>query len=192
MATVIGNMLMALMMVLGGSAGVVALDDARHSDAPTIEERLNKKSEKLEMKLELVEACRSWENCSVDSTSLDEYDTHISERLQVIDACLADYDNCTLDDLRKDRNSTHENMTFAQKVENKTAHVADWQMMVEACRNIADCDVDEENLDHFAEKLDKKSERLEKCSADLEECEEKSKHKKHKRAKKMRKHMHRR
>jgi len=186
MATGIGNLIMALILALGGTAGVVAIDDAMPDDKPSIEERLNKQSERLDIKLELIDACRAWENCTVDNMTLDEYETHVSEKLARINSCLADYENCTLDDLKKEHDADKANMTFEEKLENRTSRIADGLQMVEACRNVDDCDIDEETLDRIEEKLEKKADRLERCSQDLDKCEEKHKERKHKRMKKVR------
>jgi hypothetical protein len=186
MATGIGNLIMALILALGGSAGVVAIDDAMPEDKPSIEERLTAKSEKLDVKLELIDACREWDNCTVDNATLDEYGLHVSEKLARINSCLADYENCTLDDLKKEHDVDKANMTFEEKVENRTSRIADGLQMVEACRNVDDCYVDAETLDHIEEKLEKQSDRLERCSQDLDKCEEKHKERKHKGMKKMR------
>ena len=187
MATGIGNLLMSLILVLGGSVGVVAIDDAMPEDTPSIEERLNKKSERLDVKLELIDACRNWDNCTVPAESLDSYEEHISAKIAMINACLTDYQNCTLDDLRKEHDAERENMTFEQKLENRSARVADGLQMVDACRNVTDCDVDDEVLDKIEEKLEKRADRLERCSENLETCEEKHHKKMHKRMKKAQK-----
>ena len=186
MATGIGNLIMALILALGGSAGVVAIDDAMPEDKPSIEERLTAQSERLDVKLDLIDACRDWDNCTVDNATLDDYETHVSEKLVQINSCLADYDNCTLDDLKKEHDADKANMTFEEKLENRTSRIADGLQMVDACRNVDDCDIDEETLDRIEEKLEKKSDKLERCSQDLDKCEEKHKERKHKRMKKVR------
>ena len=190
MATGIGNLIMALILALGGSAGVVAIDDAMPEDKPSIEERLNAQSERLDVKLDLIDACRNWNNCTVDNATLDGYEIHVSEKLVQINSCLADYDNCTLDDLKRVHDADKANMTFEEKLENKTSRIADGLQMVDACRNVVGCDVDEETLDRIEEKLEKKADKLERCSQDLDKCEEKHKERKHKSMKKVRNKVH--
>mgnify|MGYP001241169810 CR=1 FL=1 len=174
------SFIMAVVMVLGGGTGVAMLDDLfTDYDKPTMQEKLTKKVDRLEVKMALIDACREWSNCTADVEQLDEMEAHVSEKLAAYNACIAGYANCTFSDIAHNHSHYPDNATFEQKMELKSQRTNNLLEMIDACRNVDSCNLDDSTLDELESKLQKRVSKRDKCANSPDECKKKCKHKKH-------------
>ena len=174
------SFIMAVVMVLGGSTGVAMFDDFfKEHDKPTMQDKMTKKIDRIVIKIALIDACREWTNCTVGVEELDEMEAHLSEKLAVYNSCMADYANCTFSDIAHNHSYYPDNITSEQKMILKSQKTNNSLEMIDACRNVDSCDIEDTTLDELESKLQKRASKLDKCINSPDDCKKKCKHKKH-------------
>jgi hypothetical protein len=144
-------------------------------------------SEKLQMmrertadRLMMLEAYADVENRTLGDEELSNATARTGARLAIIDACIADRENCQMRDLRHQMKAGRDQVrpSFDERLDRAEQHATIKSEMVDACRDDTNCTVDTERLDEMAIHASEKLERINDCQADIDKCQEKHEQKK--------------